>query len=225
MCSNCRTEKCDQRGVNGSLRKLSQSKTSAQDPKAHPNPRVLGVVQNSYRRATRTLKTLGTSEIEHGSKHTKSARKQHGILSPVEPTYTTWVRRSIRWYRAGSRWTASAGWSDARFWTASVQPTPCTGWSDKINDKHRCSCPEKLQNVACRLPVHPMLRKVKTPVKRAKTAHTQATPVDPTLMKTEAPVRSTDTPKTLSTEPCRHQLIRRPWTQASVQPVQSRNRV
>ena len=61
-------------GVNGSLRKLSQSKTSAQDPKAHPNPRVLGVVQSSYRRATRTLKTLGTSEIERGSKHTKSAR-------------------------------------------------------------------------------------------------------------------------------------------------------
>ena len=60
-------------GVNGSLRKLSQSKTSAQDPKAHPNPRVLGVVQSSYRRATRTLKTLGTSEIERGSKHTKSA--------------------------------------------------------------------------------------------------------------------------------------------------------
>ena len=61
-------------GVNGSLRKLSQLKTSAQDPKAHPNPRVLGVVQSSYRRATRTLKTLGTSEIERGSKHTKSAR-------------------------------------------------------------------------------------------------------------------------------------------------------
>src|SRR6185312_7341639 len=76
-------------GLNGSLRKLSQSKTSAQDPKAHPNPRVLGVVQNSYRRATRTLKTLGTSEIEHESKHTKSARKRHGILSPVETTYTT----------------------------------------------------------------------------------------------------------------------------------------
>ena len=62
-------------GVNGSLRKLSQSKTLAQDPKVHPNPRVLGIVQGSYRRATRTLKTLGTSEIERGSKHTKTAQE------------------------------------------------------------------------------------------------------------------------------------------------------
>jgi len=73
----------------GAFGNYRNRKTSAQDPKAHPKPRVLGVVQSSYRRATRTLKTLGTSEIEHGSKHTKSARKQHGILSPVEPTYTT----------------------------------------------------------------------------------------------------------------------------------------
>ena len=62
-------------GVNGSLRKLTQSKTSAQDPKAHPNPRVLGVVHSSYRGATQTLKTLGTSVIKRGSKHTKTAQE------------------------------------------------------------------------------------------------------------------------------------------------------
>ena len=39
----CRTEKCDQRGgVKGSLLKLSRSKALAQDPKAHPNHKVLG---------------------------------------------------------------------------------------------------------------------------------------------------------------------------------------
>jgi len=62
-------------GANGSQQKLSRLKTLAQDPSAYPNPRVLGVVHSSYRGATQTLKTLGTSVIKHRSKHTKTAQE------------------------------------------------------------------------------------------------------------------------------------------------------
>ena len=55
-----------------------------------------------------------------------------------------------------------------------------------------------------------------------KTANPEVTSVDPMHVEANAPVQLTKTPKTLETRPCSHRLIRRPWTQASVQPVLSK---
>ena len=52
----------------------------------------------------------------------------------------------LRHLRAGSREKVSTGWSDRCLWTASVQPVLHTGWSNKIKQQRRCSCPEESQN-------------------------------------------------------------------------------
>ena len=57
-------------GVNGSLRKLSQSKALAQDPKAHSNPKVLGEVQSSYQGAALT-QNKPRNKREQARKHTQ----------------------------------------------------------------------------------------------------------------------------------------------------------
>ena len=56
-------------GVKGSLLKLSRSKALAQDPKAHPNPKVLGEVQSSYEGATLT-QNKPRNKREQARKHT-----------------------------------------------------------------------------------------------------------------------------------------------------------
>ena len=53
----------------------------AQDPSAYPNHRVLGVEHSSYRGATQTLKTLGTSVIKRRSKHTKTAQETAWLIT------------------------------------------------------------------------------------------------------------------------------------------------
>jgi len=67
-------------GVNGSLQKLSRSKTSAHNSRVHPNPRVLGDVQSSYKGATLTQnKPRNQSDQARKQLHESSARTKQGI--------------------------------------------------------------------------------------------------------------------------------------------------
>ncbi|XP_039834378.1 putative UDP-rhamnose:rhamnosyltransferase 1 [Panicum virgatum] len=67
-------------GVNGSLRKLSRSKTSAHNSRVHPNPRVLGDVQSSYKGVTLTQnKPRNQSDQVRKQFHESSARTKQGI--------------------------------------------------------------------------------------------------------------------------------------------------
>jgi len=66
--------------------------------------------------------------------------------------------------------------------------------------KHRCSCPESLQNRSPRAPVKPTSRKIYTPVKRSKTASWKHAPVKPMLIESYNTGTKSEQQKTLTQE-------------------------